>query len=486
MESSSSKTEEINTNNENLIPESASKILYNSIIKIKINQRMGTGFFMKVKIRNKEFKFLITCKDIISKKDLNSVIDIYFGEINNEKNIKIKLDKNERNIIFFGNKIDITLIEILENDKISEDKFLIPDLNYKNGLEYYKGKTFYLAGYPLDEIYKEERVISSGRIINIINEIVFSHSLDIKCNSSGSPIYLIENKCVIGIHKAGDKIKELNYGIFIGFILDKLDFNSFNKKIIKCNLIEKNVGKYKYFYSLEEYKNIFFNFHKILSMYYNYIIKVGSLTYEVCGLLRPYLSSEFLNYYYFLEKINKKIISNVDKIEEELKSIISGLMVFFNSNIFRKSIFFPLNFSSQIYEKTKKTIYFQILLNKTQLNKNNKDKIIFFPESIIAKNYNNENIKYTKKNSSEYFVTTLIINYNYNLDWIPNLLNINDIYIFPFFSFFRIIKIEIDENLKQATIILDAIGRKEILEEKLENAKDIIYDNENKKMKIIY
>ena len=56
------------------------------------------------------------------------------------KKIKIKLDEKERKIIFFEESIDSTLIEILEKDKISKNKYLIPDLNYQNGYEIYKEK----------------------------------------------------------------------------------------------------------------------------------------------------------------------------------------------------------------------------------------------------------------------------------------------------------------------------------------------------------
>ena len=104
------------------IPESISKQIFNSIVKIKINNQKGTGFFMKIKIKNKVLKFLLTCNHVISKKHLNLIIDIYFGEISDVKNIKIKLDENERKIIFFEDPIDTTLIEILEKDKISEKK----------------------------------------------------------------------------------------------------------------------------------------------------------------------------------------------------------------------------------------------------------------------------------------------------------------------------------------------------------------------------
>lgn len=108
----------------------------------------------------------------------------------------------------------------------------MPDLNYKNGYEFYKDKNLYLAGYPYSEGNRRERSISSGKIKSInINNIGFTHSLDTRPGSSGSPICLIDNKCVIGIHRQGDKIKPINYGTFIGYIIDELE---------KCGITEKN------------------------------------------------------------------------------------------------------------------------------------------------------------------------------------------------------------------------------------------------------
>ena len=100
----------------------------------------------------------------------------------------------------------------------------MPDLNYKNGYEFYKDKNLYLVGYPYSEGNRRERSISSGKIKSInINNIGFTHSLDTRPGSSGSPICLIDNKCVIDIHRQGDKIKPINYGTFIGYIIDELE-----------------------------------------------------------------------------------------------------------------------------------------------------------------------------------------------------------------------------------------------------------------------
>ena len=48
------------------ISESASDKLYNSIVRIEKGNELGTGFFMKVNIKNKIKYFLFTCYHVIS------------------------------------------------------------------------------------------------------------------------------------------------------------------------------------------------------------------------------------------------------------------------------------------------------------------------------------------------------------------------------------------------------------------------------------
>ena len=123
-------------------------------------------------------------------------------------------------IKFFEPPIDITVIEIIEDDKIPEKKFLYPDLNYKHGYSFYLGQNCCLAGYPKNENNEGERCISSGEIKKV-NDLEFIHSMDTRSGSSGSPICLLDkNMCVIGVHKEGDKINKANHGTFIGYILN--------------------------------------------------------------------------------------------------------------------------------------------------------------------------------------------------------------------------------------------------------------------------
>ena len=120
----------------------------------------------------------------------------------------------------------------------------MPDLNYKNGYEIFKNKYIILAGYPKFESLLYERSISSGKITDI-NNCEFEHSLDTSKGSSGSPICSKDGLNVIGIHKQGDKYKPINYGTFLGIVLDKLvndNINDDKKKSAQKQkeLIKKN------------------------------------------------------------------------------------------------------------------------------------------------------------------------------------------------------------------------------------------------------
>ena len=212
------------------IPKSISEKIYNTIVKIKLNNGTNaTGFFMKMKVNNKIMKCLFTCKHVISDNDIKNklIMKIFYGKIGKEEERNIILDENIRFIRTFKNE-DIILLEIIENDNILEDKYLEPDLNYENGFKTYENKNVYLAWYPRNSNFKE-RLISSGRITKIIDN-KFEHILDSKFGSSGGPICNC-NDDVIGIHTSENKMENINYGTFIGKIIDTLN----NKSIINNN-----------------------------------------------------------------------------------------------------------------------------------------------------------------------------------------------------------------------------------------------------------
>ena len=231
---------EVDTKHASFVSETASDAIYNSIVRIETQNLRGTGFFLKRQIQN-EFKyFLITCEHVITKYDVNSKIPIqlYYGKKSNEKKKIIVLDYTKRFIACFGGEEkDVTVIEILKSDNIPEDKYLMADLNYKYGYNIYKNCKLFLAGYPDDPMYQNERHISSGEIKSI-KGFEFEHSIDTRPGSSGAPICLIENLRLIGIHKRGDKIKAINRGTFIGVILNELE-----KIHIEKNNVSGNKGK---------------------------------------------------------------------------------------------------------------------------------------------------------------------------------------------------------------------------------------------------
>ena len=199
------------------ISESSSKKLYNAIVRIiiKINEidsMVGTGFFLRYKLKNKTKNYLITCNHVIKESFIKEkkVIKLYYGEKDKEKFFEIKLDKGERFIKCFDEQFDVTIIEILKKDEIGEDKYLLPNFDYKNGYDNYKGKCFYLAGYPGDS-KNQERKVASGQIKELLEKPEFEHTLDTINGFSGSPICDINNLFVVGIHKSGCKLKEVNF-----------------------------------------------------------------------------------------------------------------------------------------------------------------------------------------------------------------------------------------------------------------------------------
>ena len=110
---------EADTKHASFVSETASDAIYNSIVRIEIQNKWGTGFFLKKQIQN-EFKyFLITCEHVITKYDVNSKIPIqlYYGKKSNEKKKIIVLDNTKRFIACFGGvEKDVTVIEILKSD----------------------------------------------------------------------------------------------------------------------------------------------------------------------------------------------------------------------------------------------------------------------------------------------------------------------------------------------------------------------------------
>ena len=195
------------------------------ICKISGN-RIGTGFFCKIKYKNNLIPALITNYHVVDDnylKDTN-ILKIYI----NDKSKIIK--KKKKNIIYSSikEKYDIIIIKLNENDinnylEIDENIF---NINSENT---YKDEPIYILHYP----NSGQASISYGNGIEKISEYNIKHLCNTQPGSSGGPILSRLTDKVIGIHKAciNKKNDRYNIGTFLKFPLNDLNKTNYKKNI---------------------------------------------------------------------------------------------------------------------------------------------------------------------------------------------------------------------------------------------------------------
>ena len=267
-------------------------------IKIHINNKIkfGTGFF----IIYQERKFLITCFHVI-----NLEVKEFEIEIWNKKTKMIELKNRYFN--FIERLIDITVIEINNNDDFIEDiEFLDYDLNYLKGYSQYKNIEVFSLGYP-----NGEKLKSDSGIIKEIDGPEFYHNINTQTGSSGSPIILFTTLKVIGVHKQGIIELNLNVGTFIGEILNAIGEPKINNKtkIKEDNKIDIEI--------IDEYKCIIY--YKLLNKVIKdlgFLIKIPlGNNQSITGLITKYHIEENI-----LNKIKEINIYKSKQLLEKLNS----------------------------------------------------------------------------------------------------------------------------------------------------------------------
>ena len=200
------------------------KFMKKSICKIDCKGLKGSGFLCKIKISNsKSINALITCNHVLNKNQIKEgdKINISF---NNEK-LKCIITINESTIVYTNEESDITIIEITG---FGCKKYF---LCLKIDLKYLKIDDNLVGVNPKD-IYKDKEIVvfhykggeevnySIGKLNNIISEFFF-HCCTTEGGSSGSPILMLKNNKVIGIHLGGYEKKKEKEKSKIGTFIKK-------------------------------------------------------------------------------------------------------------------------------------------------------------------------------------------------------------------------------------------------------------------------
>jgi len=216
-----------------------------SICRIDCNKWKGTGFLCQINISNStSIKALITCNHVLNRNLINKgdKIDISF---NNEK-LKFRITINDSTYVYTNKEYDITIIEVFGFEYIKyflcfwcKNYFLFLKINAENPEDINKDKDIVIFHY---EGGKEVKY-SNGKLKNIDFQY-FYHCCSTKEGSSGSPILMLEDYTVIGIHN-GDYQKKTNVGIYIKKPIDAFieKYNDDLKLGLLKNKKERNIER---------------------------------------------------------------------------------------------------------------------------------------------------------------------------------------------------------------------------------------------------
>jgi len=217
-----------------------SKLICSISIKTQGKEIIGSGFILGISIDLEYFKCLMTNGHVISNESVNNnnTINLTFEQL---EQINIILDRNKRYIkSFIDEGLYITVVEILDEDNISKNYLLEPELDIPSNNELINNE----INIP-QYINKKKLMNAEGKIKDII-KYQFSHSANTGKSSLGSPIFLKNSDKVIGVHKAGVGNME-NFGDFIYPVINIIE-EDIRKK--------RNNGKYingKYIYDDGKY-----------------------------------------------------------------------------------------------------------------------------------------------------------------------------------------------------------------------------------------
>ena len=230
---------------------------YKFMCEIETDIGYGSGFFIYINSN----KFLITCEhNLVDKKNHPKItkLKVYFYIKKHNTRIReereIILDENKRIIKDYMEDAqynsDVFSIEIIESDNINENLFL--PVKIPNRIRDYT--IFENSKIKIPQFPKKQLKYSFGQIKQIEEYNTFTHFASTKEGSSGSPIFLEDSFCLIGIHCGSYKANLKNCGTFLDRILlslSQIKNKGENQLIYINNIFDYRNGNY-YIGSLNE------------------------------------------------------------------------------------------------------------------------------------------------------------------------------------------------------------------------------------------
>ena len=175
-------------------------------------------FFCKIPYNYNYINVLFTNNHVINEKLLLPGKKIRLDYKNIIKEIEITKNRlvctDSRN---YDEGLDYTCIQIFEEDGFNtQNIFKLDDFNISN----YNGIKICVLQYPKGNNLE----LKTGYIVDLNNYEMF-HNANTDHGSSGSPIVCInKNYNVIGIHRRYHRHKKLNFGSYIKYILEHINY----------------------------------------------------------------------------------------------------------------------------------------------------------------------------------------------------------------------------------------------------------------------
>ena len=474
------------------------KVIQKRLEKKKIKEK---NFIDKIKSdenEGKKYKSLFNIANIIF--DFFNY-NFNFDNGNEENNINNKAnppkksnntgnEKNEKNLIYYDENKHANY-DLFEREIsgafvfVSEQKILEAVMEYLNSISKIKNFIFIINGKNCDKIF----------------EYLNNHSY----------LNMFESCCLITTNKKYDDLSN-KYTKPINIFKTKKESIQYIRNYDNIELVDSIK-----LVSFKKYSDTYYKFHQKIASFYG---DLNPHLYEnSLSLFKDFLNTPGNNDPKSLAE-SFKLFQQIEQNKEDIVQLYTNKNAYYpvfnkwlyqldfiayqKTSYFLSGIMYSLDLfgDQQKNQNSKKKIYRGLRLNLIDLlpYKNCVGKIIVFPSftsttmnTVTCENFSRRNNSVEYRKSEKIFSVIFYISFDLKSNWFPNGIDVHTIscyggeeeILFQPFTFFKIIKVDIDFDKNIADIDLEVIGRKEILENKIKNDKMITYNMNEGIMEII-